>query len=84
MEFIYPSNGSRLSLPRQLDGSLGGIVFQLAHRNPNERIWWHLDGSYIGETTYLHRLSLTPSKGPHTLTVVDSNAATASISFTIL
>ena len=83
MEFIYPSPGADISIPRQLDGSIRGVVFNLAHRNPDKTVWWHLDNEYAGETKYLHQLTLTPSPGRHTITVVDSNANTLSISFTI-
>ena len=38
MEFIYPESGSILTIPRQLDGSLGGVVFQLAHRDASETV----------------------------------------------
>lgn len=79
--FIYPANGSTLQLPRQLSGEIEGAVFRAAHHNPETKIWWHLDGSYIGETQLIHELRLSPSKGKHILTIVDENGETASIAF---
>ena len=83
LEFIYPSAGSTLHLPRQLDGSLDGAVFRVAHRRSDATLWWHLDQTFIGETRFIHELRLAPEKGKHTLTVVDDEGNTASVGFTI-
>ena len=83
MEFIYPENGAVISIPRQLDGSVKGVVFNLAHSNPDAEVFWHLDSSYAGSTRYIHQLTLNPPKGRHTLTVVDSDGLSLSIAFTI-
>ena len=84
MEFIYPENGARIHIPRQLSGDIEGIVFKLAHRSGNATVWWHLDGSYVGQTTDIHQLLLAPSPGKHNLTVVDNNGNTKTVSFTII
>ncbi len=83
MEFIYPFPNALISLPKQLDGSRGQLVFELAHRNPQSRVFWHLDGQYIGETEIFHKKEYIPEKGEHTLTVVDDTGASLSTKFTI-
>ena len=83
MEFIYPSSGSTLSFPPQLSGETPGAVFRLAHRNPSTTIWWHLDGSYVGETTLIHDLRLAPEKGSHVLTVVDEDGNSLAVRFSV-
>lgn len=83
MEFIYPFPNAVISLPKQLDGSPGQIVFELAHRSPQNRVFWHLDGQYIGETRDFHKKEYIPPKGGHTLTVVDETGATSTIRFTV-
>ncbi len=83
MEFIYPSSGSTLSFPPQLSGETPGAVFRLAHRNPSTTIWWHLDGSYVGETTLIHDLRLAPGKGSHVLTVVDEDGNSLAVRFSV-
>ena len=82
--FIYPSNGSTLELPRQMSGAIEGAVFRAAHHNPEKKIWWHLDGSYIGETQIIHEMRLSPATGKHVLTIVDENGETASINFHVI
>lgn len=83
MEFIYPEGGSTIYIPRQLDGSIAGITFNLAHRLPSAKIFWHLDNEYVGQTQFIHQLSLTPAPGRHTVTVVDDKGNSLSVGFTI-
>ena len=83
LEFIYPASGSILHLPRQLDGQVEGAVFRVAHRRADATLWWHLDQDYIGETRFIHQLRLAPDPGKHTLTVVDTDGNTASVTFTV-
>jgi penicillin-binding protein 1C len=84
MQFIYPDNGSFIYIPRQLDGTIKGIVFNLAHRHPENVVYWHLDNEYLGETKYIHQMTLAPAVGKHTVTVVDAAGNTLSIGFTIV
>lgn len=83
LQFIYPEPGSIIYLTRQLSGLLGGAVFKLAHRNESEVVWWHLDGSYIGQTQHIHQMTLSPEPGKHILLAVDGSGNTASVSFTV-
>lgn len=71
MDMVYPKNNAVLFIPRELDGIAGRSVFELAHRNPNATVFWHLDGNYIGTTNGRHSMALSPSAGKHNLTVVD-------------
>ena len=83
MQFIYPEGGSTLWIPRQLDGSVEGVIFSLAHRRSDATVWWHLDQSYLGETRLRHELSLNPSPGRHTVTAVDDEGNSISVGFTV-
>lgn len=83
MDFIYPYPNAVINLPKQLDGSPGQIVFELAHRSPQNRVFWHLDGKYIGETMIFHKKEYTPSQGDHTLTVVDELGAEIKLNFSV-
>jgi len=83
MEFIYPFPNMNISLPKQLDGSEGQVVFEIAHRSPRNRVFWHIDNNYIGETQTIHKKEFHPSKGEHRLTVVDETGERTSIKFTV-
>ena len=83
MEFIYPEGGSVLTLPKQADGSAGSVVFNLAHRDPAKVVYWHMDGSFLDETRFVHQMRLAPEVGKHVLTVVDGDGESLSLSFEI-
>ena len=83
MEFIYPENGSTVVIPRQMDGSVRGIVLNLAHRDPSTTVYWYLDDRYIGQTRHIHELTVNPEPGRHTLSVTDQKGQTLSIVFTV-
>lgn len=83
MQFIYPYPGAILRITKQLDGSRGKAVFELAHRNPSTRVFWHLGTDYLGETSNIHQMELSPDPGEHTLTVVDENGISLSIRFEV-
>ena len=84
MEFIYPENGSVISLPKQLDGSLGEIVLNLAHHDKDATVYWHLDQEYIGETRFIHQKRVLPAKGKHSITVTDNHGDSITVSITII
>ena len=83
MEFIYPEGGETIYIPRQLDGSVKGVTFNLAHRNPESTVFWHLDSGYVGQTRFIHQLLLAPEPGKHTITAVDEYGNSVSVSFTV-
>ena len=83
MEFIYPEQGSVLTPTVQDDGTLGGIVFSLAHSNPSTEVYWHIDSDYIGSTRYIHQMSITPEAGSHSVTVVDADGNSLSLRFEV-
>ena len=58
--------------------------FQVAHRNPDSEIYWHLDGSYLGSTKHFHEMALQPSIGNHQLTLVDTQGYRLEEQFEIL
>lgn len=81
MGFIYPENGSTITIPRQLDGSIKGAAFNLAHSNPETEVFWHLDSEYLGSTKYIHQMNIIASQGEHTVTVVDTEGNSLSVRF---
>ena len=83
MAFIYPQNSARVYLPKQLDGSDGELTFELAHSNSNATVFWHIDSEYLGATRNFHKYTLRPARGKHSLTVVDNEGNTLSVSITV-
>jgi len=83
MEIIYPFPNAVVSVPKQLDGTEGELVFELAHRQRGIRVFWHLDENYLGETSDIHKKSVKPLPGEHRLTVIDAEGNSLSVKFTV-
>ncbi|MFO7756424.1 MAG: penicillin-binding protein 1C [Bacteroidales bacterium] len=72
IELLYPRNTAGLYIPLEHDGSRGRIVFEAAVRDREEKLFWHLDDRYMGETQLIHQMGMAPVPGEHVLTLVDS------------
>jgi penicillin-binding protein 1C len=84
LAFISPREGAVVYVPVELDGSIGRVVFEAAHREPDATVYWDLDGEYEGETRDLHQMALAPPPGRHVLTLVDETGETVERRFTVL
>jgi len=84
LEFIYPREWNRLFIPVDLDGTPGKLVFDLAHRSGNAKVFWYLDGEFLGTTTAMHQFELRPDVGWHNITVIDNQGNTLSKSFFVV
>lgn len=84
MEMIYPKHKAKLFIPKDLGGKPSQVVFELAHQKPETKVYWHLDQTFISYTEKIHQLALNPSKGQHTLTLVDDFGETITIQFEII
>ncbi len=84
LEIVYPEWDSHLVIPRELDGTMGKVVLEVAHRQPDTRVFWHLDETYIGTTQHQHQLALEIEAGNHRITVVDEHGNTTEVRFQVL
>lgn len=84
MELIYPRPNARIYVPIEIDGTPGEAIFTATHRNAAEKIYWHLDNTYIGATEEYHQLALHPAPGKHTITLVDQQGEQIHVNFEIL
>lgn len=84
MEMIYPKPGTVIYIPYELSGEQGKTVLEIAHRNPSNVVFWHLDGTLIGTTKEIHQLGVAPAKGKHMLTVSDNTGETLTIPFEVV
>jgi penicillin-binding protein 1C len=84
MEVIYPKNNSRIYIPVDLDGKPGSAVFRVANRNAGAMVYWHLDDRFIGTTTQVHQMALSPDRGMHRLTLVGQDGERIVIRFEVI
>ena len=84
LSFVYPREGAAVYVPVEMDGTVGRVVFEAAHRDPAARVFWHLDDEYQGETRDVHQMALAPLPGPHVLVLVDERGESVRRRFTAL
>lgn len=84
MELIYPTDVLKIFVPREIDGTPGKTIFEMAHRNPNAILYWHIDNEFIGSTKSIHQIALNPAPGKHSLTVIDNIGNTISRTFEVV
>ncbi len=84
MDLIYPPENAKVFIPIEIDGSPGEIVFQLAHRNDNSTVFWHINDEFIGSSSVFHEVSIRPAEGHHKLIVVDESGETITRNFEVV
>lgn len=84
LDCVSPREDATLYVPVEMDGSLGRVVFEAAHRDPATTVFWHLDGEYRGRTRDIHQMALAPAPGSHVLTLVDRNGESVTRRFRAL
>jgi len=80
---LYPKNNSEIFVPVNFEEQQEKIVLEATHRRKGIKVYWHLDETYLGFTTDIHQVSLTPVPGKHLLSVVDENGITAAVTFEV-
>lgn len=71
---LYPHEGSRVYIPVDLDGKRSRVVLQAVHRQQNTPLFWHLDDTYLGQTTTFHEQSVSLEPGWHKLLLLDQQS----------
>jgi penicillin-binding protein 1C len=84
MAIIYPKEKVKVFIPRELDGFYGKSIFEIAHRNRESIVFWHLDDTFIGTTKNVHKMEFHPSYGNHKITLIDDTGENLSWNFEVL
>ncbi len=85
MALIHPPNArSSFYLPIGLSGEKGELVFEASHRDPNEKLHWHLDQRFLGKTSTPHKMAFKVEKGDHVVTIVDGSGRTIRHPFEVM
>ncbi len=71
MDLIYPNDGLKIYIPKNLDGSLSASVFEMAHKNPAAEIYWYIDEQFLGKTKRNHKMEISANEGVHKFVFID-------------
>jgi penicillin-binding protein 1C len=81
LDIAYPVDHIRILVPRDLDGLYEQVVFSAKHQRPQTELFWYLNGRLLGNTVDYHTLSVDLHPGDYTLTVMDEEGFSRSVSF---
>lgn len=84
LHILYPRPGTKIKQSKGIEGGMGSVIFEIAHRQAGIKIYWHIDDAYIGETSELHQMKVTPEPGHHKLLVMDENGITQMLEFEVV
>ncbi len=71
MALIYPNDTSRVYIPVDLSGQRSRVILKAIHRDPEGKIFWHLDDQFLGSTQVFHDQTVSLDPGRHQLRLVD-------------
>ncbi|MBL7790592.1 MAG: penicillin-binding protein 1C [Chitinophagales bacterium] len=81
LEIVFPKQNA--TIIRHASEVSNQIVFQAIHRNKEARVHWFIDNNFISTTMSEHKISWSPIKGRHKLTVQDTEGNVKMNFFTI-
>ncbi len=84
ISLIYPRRNTQIYIPKELAGKQGKAVFRAIHQNPQAKLFWHLDNTFLGTTETFHEQGVWVAAGTHTLTLVDEQGARVEQRFDVL
>ena len=73
MDFIYPKTNSKIYLTKNFDSEVQPVILKVAHSQPNIKLYWYVNNTYLGITQNFHDMPLKATSGIHYITVVDEN-----------
>jgi len=80
-EIVFPLPYDSISIPIELSGKRGAFVAKASHKNNDAKLYWDIDGSYLGKTERFHQIEVTVGKGKHLLTLTDNTGTTKQVAF---
>lgn len=83
LALLYPRHNSKIFVPTEIDGRAGKVIFEATHRQKNEILYWHIDENYIGQTSEIHQMHVSPGPGKHILKVIDELGYSKTVYFEI-
>lgn len=83
LSFIYPGDDPYLYVPKYFGNQKGSIVFEVVCNTQNQELFWHMDGAYLGKTSFKHQMAINPSLGNHSVTVTDADGNSVNKQFII-
>lgn len=83
LQILIPENGSRIVLPRDIDGSIQKLAIQVGHREPGSSVRCFLDQEDLGISDRFRDFLARPEPGVHEVLCEDAEGARAISRFSV-
>jgi penicillin-binding protein 1C len=84
MQIVWPDKPTRIFIPREIDSTVGEVVFEVAHSRPDAIVFWYLNDEFIGQTNYFHKKGFRRPTGKYKLLLMDESGNILSHNFEIV
>jgi penicillin-binding protein 1C len=84
LRIVYPEEGSKIWIPRDIDGNDQKLMLRAAHLEPDSILYWYANNLYLGKTTERHTWSARFPRGWHKLEVIDGRGNRVSRNFFVV
>ena len=84
MEFVYPNDGEKIYLPKDLNNKQQELIITVAHDTQEAEVFWYINDHYHGTTTGQHKLSFSYPKGIYSIYCVDQFGTSIARTFEIV
>lgn len=81
LAIIYPQNNTELIIPKNFDGKFEKVLLEATQRSKTNKLYWHLDNRFLGETQESHKLNVYLEPGKHKLKIMDENGSAQEVRF---
>lgn len=76
IDIIYPSPNQKIFIPKNLDSTISPPIFEAAHQQANQAIYWYLNDQYLGTTNGAHKMEVNVPPGTYQLVLTDKLGST--------
>ncbi len=84
IDVLFPMEREKIFIPKKLARQKSEVIIEAITRQANTRLFWHLNGEYLGETSDLHTRALSLKPGDYKLWLEDEQGHHYQRQFTIL
>jgi penicillin-binding protein 1C len=84
IDVLFPMENEKIFIPKKLAGGKSELIVEVVLRKGSSKLFWHLNGKYLGLTADLHTRALSLQPGSHNLWLEDENGHHFQRKFSIL
>ena len=84
LSILYPKPESKILFSNTENGTKSQVIMEAIHRDDNAVLFWHLDESYLGQTSQIHQFQMSLKPGRHSLKVIDELGNSEKIEFDVV